>query len=197
MPRPLQFDRDTVLRQALDVFWKKGYDGASVQNLVEATGLNRGSLYNSFGDKATLFAEVMALYFAISPTRVLSDAARADAQDVSARTLIVDFMGALVHRAQTDQDHKGCLFTNTAAGFYGCSDAMAVRLRKSLSDMETVFATVVARGQTQGDISSTSSPRAIAHFLLAAAHGLNVMARAGASSETLENIVGQTLSVLD
>ncbi len=197
MPRPLQFDRDTVLHQALDVFWKKGYHGASIQDLVEATGLNRGSLYNSFGDKAALFAEVMALYFEISPTKALCDAVEEGAHEDGARALLVEFMMALVRRAQADKDHKGCLFTNTAAGFYGCSDAMARHFCQSLAEMEQVFVRVVACAQEQGEITSTSTPRAIAQFFLAAAHGLNVMARAGASAQMLENIAVQSLKALD
>ncbi len=55
MARPREFDRDQVVDRAVDVFWRKGFEATSIRDLVEATGLNRGSLYNTFGDKAGLF----------------------------------------------------------------------------------------------------------------------------------------------
>jgi TetR/AcrR family transcriptional repressor of nem operon len=64
LARPREFDRDVVLETAMDVFWCKGFEGTSIQDLVEATGVNRGSLYGAFGDKETLFAEALDYYLA-------------------------------------------------------------------------------------------------------------------------------------
>ena len=193
MARPQAFERADVLSSALQVFWQKGYDGASVQDLVEATGLNRGSLYNSFGDKADLFAEVMELYKSHSPIKPMIMAA--DDADVS--LLFKDFFQRLVDRAQADPDHKGCLLTNTAAGFYGCSDQMTEWVCESLDSLEALFVRLIERGQEFDDISSSADPLKLARFLIAAAQGLNVMARTGAKAHMLQDIADQTLEALN
>lgn len=193
MARPQLFDRQTVLSQALEVFWQKGYDGASIQDLVDATGLNRGSLYNSFGDKDALFAEVMKLYRSQSPTRAMAVAP--ENADVS--KLFEDFFQALVERSELDLDHKGCLMTNTAAGLYGCSQSMVDWVCESLHGMETLFVGLIERGQEFDDISSTEDPVKLARFLIASAQGINVMARTGADTEALQDIADQTLFMLN
>ncbi len=199
MPRPQQFDRDDVLDRALSVFWRQGYEAASIQDLVDATGLNRGSLYNAFGDKAQLFAEVMERYSASSPVTTLIDAANPENGEngENARTLIRDFFIALVKRAVADKEHKGCLFTNTAAGFYGCSEPMSDWIRSALSGFEDALIILVKRGQQRREISATESPDAIARSLIASAQGLNVMARTGASTDQLKDIAAMALRVLN
>jgi len=197
MSRPQQFERDDVLNKALMVFWQKGFEAASIQDLVDATGLNRGSLYNSFGDKAALFAAVLENYRAVSPSNPLTDAAQNPHDDTNIRTLIVHFFNALVTCALADPDHKGCLLTNTSAGFYGCDDAMATWICKTLDSLEKTFHTLVKRGQACGSISSTAKPRAIARSLVASAQGLNVMARTGAKPQALKDIAAQATRVLD
>jgi len=192
MARPQEFDKDDVLDRATQVFWQKGFDDTSVQDLVEATGLNRGSLYNSFGDKAAFFAAVMDRYRATSPTRILAAAP----DDASPRQVIVDFLDSLVQRARTDIEHKGCLFTNTAAGLYGCNDAMTKWIRDSLVMLEDVLMNVVERGQDRGEISSAHSARSLARFIVAAAQGINVMARVHPDPQVLVDIVDNTLCAL-
>ena len=197
MARPQQFDRDEVLDHALLVFWKKGYESASIQDLVDATGLNRGSLYNSFGDKAELFALVMDRYRANSPAKPLVVAAN-DLENVTdARALIVKFFSDLVERAQKDGDHKGCLLTNTTAGFYGCTDAMTDWVRETLKGLEEALTTLVEHGQISGKITSDAKPNAIARSLVASAQGLNVLARTGAKPQMLEDVATMAVHLLD
>lgn len=197
MARPQEFNRDDVLDRALLVFWRKGFEGASVQELVDATGLNRGSLYNSFGDKAELFAEVMDRYRSSSPFKPLSDAARDPESSTHVRALIVSFFDDLTKRALSDSEQKGCLLTNTSAGFYGCNDTMADWVRETIDGMENALTRLVERGQMCGDITADSNPRAIARSLVASAQGLNVMARGGASAQVLKDIAAQAVRVLD
>ena len=197
MARPQQFDREEVLDQALLVFWKKGFEAASIQELVDATGLNRGSLYNTFGDKAELFAIVMERYRANAPTKPLVDAANNPQGPANTRVLIASFFTALVQRAQKDGDHKGCLLTNTAAGFYGCTDAMTDWVRETLKGLEETLTTLVERGQKRGEIASGAKPSAIARSLVASAQGLNVLARTGAKPQMLEDVAAMAIRMLD
>lgn len=197
MARPQQFERDDVLDKALSVFWKKGFESTSVQDLVDVTGLNRGSIYLAFGDKAELFAEVMEHYTINAPTKPLAEALNDSDSSTNMRTVIVSFFNALVKRARADQDQKGCLLTNTSAGFYGCNDAMTEWVRDAFSRLEDVLCALVKRGQDQGDITCTDKPRAIARSLVASGQGLNVMARSGATPQALKDIAAQAVRVLD
>ena len=193
MARPQEYDTDTVLDNATEVFWKKGFDDASIQDLVDATGLNRGSLYNAFGDKAQLFATVMERYRAAAPTQILIQ----NAEGLSPRQQLGDFFYALVDRAVNDRDHKGCLFTNTAAGLYGCNDAMTALILDSFVALENVFVDVIERGQQNGEITTAQSSRQMARFFVGVAQGLNVMARANPDPDMLSDIVTQSLRTLD
>lgn len=197
MARPQQFDREEVLDQALLVFWKQGFEAASIQDLVDATGLNRGSLYNSFGDKDELFTLVMERYRATAPTKPLVIAANDPEDTANTRVLISTFFDALVERAQNDGDYKGCLLTNTAAGFYGCSDAMADWVRETLQGLEQTLTTLVKRGQVRGDIASEAKASAIARSMVASAQGLNVLARTGASTQMLKDIAAMSVRIMD
>lgn len=197
MARPQQFDTDEVLDHALLVFWKKGYESASIQDLVDATGLNRGSLYNSFGDKAELFALVMDRYRANSPAKPLVVAANDLESVTDARALITKFFSDLVERAQKDGDHKGCLLTNTSAGFYGCTDAMTDWVRETLKGLEEALTTLVKHGQISGEITSDAKPSAIARSLVASAQGLNVLARTGAKPQMLKDVATMAVHLLD
>lgn len=197
MARPQQFEREDVLDKALGVFWLKGFESTSVQDLVDATGLNRGSIYLAFGDKAELFAEVMERYRDNSPTKPLVEALNTPDSGTDIHALIVSFFKALVKRARADQEQKGCLLTNTSAGFYGCNDTMTEWVRDTLSGLEDMLCTLVKRGQKLGDIACTHKPRAIARSLVASAQGLNVMARTGAKPKALKHIAAQAVRVLD
>lgn len=196
MARPQEFDRDEVLDKALLVFWQKGYDGASVQDLVDATGLNRGSLYNAFGDKADLFAEVMERYRAASPAKPLAQAAQNPDDDGNALELIAEFLNALVVRAQSDREHKGCLLTNTSAGHYGCTDSMSAWVRDTFDSLQSTLTVLIKRGQDRGHITPAAEADALACFVVAAAQGLNVMARNNASAAHLQAIADQTVRAL-
>ncbi|MCW8916402.1 MAG: TetR/AcrR family transcriptional regulator [Magnetovibrio sp.] len=192
MARPQKFDTNTVLDQAMAVFWLKGYDDTSIQDLVDATGLNRGSLYNAFGDKAQLFAQVMEHYKANSPARQLVQAP----EGTSPRTLIQDFLTALVLRAQKDPDRKGCLITNTAAGLYGCDEAMNEWICNTLETLENVLTKVIILGQERSEITSERDAQTLARFLVTTAQGINVIASSQVNLDHLSDVVDQVMWTL-
>ena len=71
MARPVEFDEDKVLRKGMEQFWKEGYEASSIQKLLDCTGINRGTLYNSFGDKETFFKSCVDQYGLITEAQIL------------------------------------------------------------------------------------------------------------------------------
>ncbi len=193
MARPREFDRDRVVDRAVEVFWRKGFEAASIQDLVEATGLNRGSLYNTFGDKAGLFAAVLDRYMAGAPTQ--SVVAAADTGPP--RQVIEAFFARLVELGASDTDRRGCLMTNTAAELAGRDEDVRARLAASLQGLEDALFRLIQRGRETGEIAPWRDPRALARFLVASAQGLRVTAKVNRDRAVLETIADITLSSLD
>ncbi len=193
MVRPKEFDQDEALERAMQVFWKKGYDGTSVQDLVDEMGINRGSLYNTFGDKHTLFLAAIDKYCAQIIGDWFTELRRPDAGLDTIRV----FFNGLVHQATGDQGWRGCLMTNTVIEMAPHDDVVAARVAANLKRIETTFHTVLERAQTQGELNPGKDPRALARFLTGHAQGLLVLCKASPSKAVLEDAASVALSVLD
>ena len=193
MGRPAQFNRDTVLDAAMHVFWRRGFEATSIQDLVEATGLNRGSLYNEFADKAGLFRAVMGHYAQSAPSSALLQAAN----DGPPRQTIDTFFKDLIRRARTDADHKGCLITNTATELCALDDHIAAWIGDAVARLEDALTTLIKRGQKDGSISSKRKSRSLARFLLGCAQGMLVLSKVSTGTQPLKDIADNALAALD
>ena len=110
MARPREFEREEVVRKALAVFWRQGYQATSVQDLVGATGLNRGSLYGTFGDKHGLFLEAVEYY----RTNVTAQRLARLEEPGPARDRIATFFKEVIEFSVGEGRLLGCLMTNAA-----------------------------------------------------------------------------------
>ncbi len=194
MARPQEFDRQEVIAKAMDVFWRNGFEATSIQNLVDATKLNRGSLYNAFGDKAGLFAAVMEAYAAAEPAGGL---VRALDDGGPARSAIETFFAALVERGSTDRERRGCLIVNTAAELVSRDPRVAQWMETAARRQEETLTALVERGQTAGEIAPWRDAKALGRFLFAAAQGLIVTGKVDPDPAVLEDIACVALSLLD
>ncbi len=194
MARPQEFDRREVIARAMDVFWRKGFEATSIRDLVTATKLNRGSLYNAFGDKAGLFAAVMEAYAAAEPAGEL---VRTLADGGPARPAIETFFAALVERGRADRERRGCLIVNTAAELVSRDPRVAQWMETAARRQEETLTALVERGQTAGEIAPWRDSRALGRFLFAAAQGLIVTGKVNPDPAVLEDIAATALSLLD
>lgn len=193
MARPRKFDPDDLLEHATQAFWAKGYKGTSIQDLVDATGVNRGSLYNTFGDKAGLFAAVMERYAERSAAQGLIEAAR----DGPPRKTIRLFFKNLHKRAKHDALNRGCLMTNTAAELANRDEHIAWWMRDNLGALEDAFTLIIRRGQKKGEINPAKKARPLARFLVGVTQGILVIAKANPDPEIIRDIVKNALGSLD
>ena len=109
MARYKEFDPDDVLDKAMDVFWSQGFEATSIQDLVNAMGINRGSIYDTFGNKIRLFNLALSRYQIDAPSQKLLN----NADTGNPRKEIEDFFNGLLNRYGCSEEKRGCLITNS------------------------------------------------------------------------------------
>lgn len=192
MARPREFEPEEAVTKAMNVFWRKGYTGTSVQDLVEQTGVNRASLYAVFRDKHSLFLRVLARYCRdVVPGR-MGILEHPDASLPQIRAYFEAVTGDLA----CQRDHRGCLMVNSAIELAPRDPEVARRVRAHLGRLERAFASALHRAAARGQIADRRSIPAYARFLVGTAQGLMVVGKASPSSQLLRDIVERTLQAL-
>ena len=178
MARQKTFRRDDVVDRAIDVFMAKGYEGSTVSDLVGATGLHPGSLYNAFGSKQGLYRAALKRFDDMSPfNQLLSMADTAPPRDSIKRIL------QSVAEPDTEGNGvAGCLITYAAAEVDGSEPEITESLHRSFQHMEDRLCRYIERGQECGDFRSTQHPRELAQFLLSTIQGIQVMSKVNSST---------------
>jgi TetR/AcrR family transcriptional repressor of nem operon len=193
MARPIGFDREQALDRAMGVFWSKGYEATSIEELVTRMGIQRGSLYGTFGDKRSLFLSALERYQRVV-TRELFEALEAPGSGLEA---IRRFFRLRVERALDRRRPRGCLVTNSAVELSGRDRGAAAKVGGSLVKMEAAFRGALERARAAGELPRTRDVRALARFLTSSAQGLSVMAKAFPERAILEDVVAVVLAALE
>ncbi|MFE6686280.1 TetR/AcrR family transcriptional regulator [Streptomyces sp. NPDC057743] len=188
MGRTKAFDPDATLRAALDLFWRKGYEATSMQDLVDHLGINRGSIYATYGSKHELYLRALDRY--------CEDAGSSGTHQLSQPGPVLPALRAFLHScALEDPERKGCLVTNTAVELLP-GDAQAERLVESgLAGLETLLTSVLVRARSQGELSADKDPRALARFLVTFIQGLRVISKTQ-DQRRLRDALDQALTLL-
>jgi AcrR family transcriptional regulator len=192
--RPRTFDPDTALRQALDVFWQRGYEGTSLSDLAQAMGIASASIYACFGSKEELFRKVMALYGATSgePPR------RALREEPTARAAIHAMLRATADQVTGEDTPHYCMLVLAAPT--GAVENHAVRefLADRRRDQRTTIRDRLARGVTDGDLTAPAAGLdAVARYYTTVVQGLSVQARDGATRAELETVITCAMAAWD
>ncbi|MEV8316674.1 TetR/AcrR family transcriptional regulator [Streptomyces sp. NPDC059900] len=197
MARPRTFDEERALDAAMRAFWANGYEATSTQDLCEATGLGRSSIYNTFSSKHELFQRALARYIdAMTAVQVeiLEDAERPPRERLRALLAhIVDSEFA----CREDEQSIGCLTVNTTVELAGRDPESAELLARDLAARLAALSSVIRAGQSGGDIVSTRDAGDLARFLNAVVGGMRISAQGGADRATLTAIAETALDSLD
>jgi len=182
--RPKAFDPDEVLDRAVDLFWRRGYEATSVQDLVDHLGISRVSLYATFGDKHTLYLLALDRYEERNAAGLPEDCDALEAIE------------ALFRAAADDPERRGCLMVNTATELATLDAEAGAKVTAALRRAEDTFRAALERARAAGDLPLDRDPVALARFLTLAYQGVRVMAKAGAPQQSLDDAVTVTLTTL-
>ncbi len=192
MPRITEFDKEKVLKSAMYVFWEKGYNGTSMQDLVDATGLNRSSIYNSFGSKLALYQTTLSYYQKESGGMFRKALVEAGNPLEAIQLIFEGFLPEILG----DEKDKGCFVMN-------CKSEMGNQdrdLKKWLLDAQehtlSTFQDLIRDGQEQGIINKKQDCRSYAYFVFNAFQGFRMTGILIKDKNVLQQIIDNTLKVL-
>ncbi|MEE1756138.1 TetR/AcrR family transcriptional regulator [Streptomyces sp. SP18CS02] len=196
MARPRLFDEERALDAAMRAFWAHGYDATSTQDLCEATGLGRSSIYNTFSSKQDLFRRSLTRYMDMmtgAQLALLADEGRPAVERIRAlfAKVVEDDL------AQRGNGRSpGCLTVNTTVELAGRDPDIASALDRDLARRLDAFRAVIESARRDGDITSGQDADSLARFLNAVIGGMRVSAQGGADRAALEAIAATAMEAL-
>ncbi|OAR24590.1 transcriptional regulator [Streptomyces sp. ERV7] len=190
MGRPRQFDERQAVAAACQAFWAKGYEATSTQDLCEATGLGRSSIYNTFTSKDHLFRRALGHYIDTMTARqiaILEEEGGSGLERIRALFAML-LEGELENRRLGRA--IGCFTVNTLTEPVAETDPEVARLlAKDLERRLDAFRAVIARGQRDGSVRSSRDPAGLAWYLTSVIAGMRIASQAGADRSALEQIM--------
>lgn len=190
MARKREFDETEAIKQAMELFWVQGYEKTSMEELVNSMGVHRNSIYNTFGNKHTLFIKVLEYYKTTIGQQLL--------QSIENENTAMGKIKALFDYAWSNnlEQAKGCLIVNTGVELSPHDKAIAEIVQSSFFETEKAIYHLVQMGQERGEFSSTLELGATTQFIHNALIGIRVQLKTTDDKEKLKAIRDMTLSVL-
>ena len=193
MGRPKQFDPDEAMQEAMEAFWERGYAATSVNDLLEEMGLNRGSLYGTFGDKKQLFLAALEKYY----EQRVEDFHRLLDEPASAKAAIRNLFEFIAHDCIADTGRRGCLAAKAAMELAPHDKDVASWLKRCHRRYVKMVAAVIQRGQEAEEIPRTLDPEPAARFLLNNIAGMRLLGTTSPTVSELHEVVELALKVLE
>ena len=193
MPRVKLFNENDVLERAMDIFWKKGYHATSVQDLVNYLGINRASLYDTFGGKKELFDKVFLLYRETNSAGLKQFLFSQDDIKLGLRKLLIK----AIEQSKSDIDNKGCFVVNTTIEFIPNDSEMVQVLQDNKAKFERIFYDYLLLGVEKKQISKRKNLKVIASLIYTFYSGLRVVTKVNFNKKQFIESVDALLTVLD
>jgi len=192
MARTKDFDEGEVLNRAVCLFWQKGYNGTSMEDLVKTLKISRSSLYDTYADKRSLYLKALAYYQESGGAR-LTDVLTSTKP---AKVKIKELLHLVTNDLLNDKQHKGCFMVNAEVEVAPHDEKVKEIVRKNEEHIEETFRQVIQAGQKSGEITDRQDARALARFLLNTVKGIRVSAKSTTDKTMFNDIIKTALSVL-
>jgi len=193
MARPREFDPSTALDQAMQLFWSKGYEATSLDDLCDATGLSRSSLYAAYGDKRALLLRSLRHYMDRGSARI----GKALSRPVPIREALADLLAEFIDAIEAGPGRRGCFIGNCAAELARHDREAMASVRAALERNRGYFQAALKAAQDRGEISAKADIAALARFLTASIQGLRLVGKADPDRAALEDVAAVMLGCLD
>ena len=187
--RPREFDTDAVLAAASKVFWRQGFHATSVEDLCNATGVLRGSLYGVFGDKHGIMMAALD-HYAENAVNGLVERLNANVPPETA------LRNALLHHTRVTSTLTGCFITNSTLELQPKDEALRAKIQSIQRRVVTLLAAAVIRGQAAGVFNGDLDEKAVADFLLCVTQGLRVLGKCKRKEDDLKAVVDIAMRAL-
>jgi len=193
LARSKEFDTNLVLHKAMEVFGHYGYEGTSLQLLLEGLGIARQSLYDTYGTKRDLFIKAVSHYVNEKSTNVVDYLEQTN----PVKKAISDIFSVIVETLNDEQRRRECFILNSAIDQIPHDPEIAELFKQDKIRLENALYEALLRGQEQGEFSPQQDLRALAQYLYHARYALTQAAKFTEDSNVIEQITTVTLSVFD
>jgi AcrR family transcriptional regulator len=189
--RPREFDADKALDRALKVFWRKGYQGATLPDLTKAMGINRPSLYAAFGNKESLFRKAIDRYLAGPASHVASALG-----EPTARAVVERFLLCSIDMATDPRYPRGCFMVQGALACGDAAECLRREMARQRAAAQTALRERFVRAIREEDLSAGTNPADLARYVATITQGIAVQAAGGATRAELRRIADMALGSL-
>lgn len=191
--RPRNFDENAVLDRALEVFWQRGFQSASLSELTDVMGLNKPSLYAAFGDKEALYLKTLQRYI----TREIARHAQILDDEMDGRAAVAAFLRSMAAMLTDPTLPGGCFIINGTAdcGSPGTPANIELALRNALQSGEEKLRTRLLRAQREGHLPTDVKAADVAAVFSSLLAGLAVLAKGGAKRAKLNTIIAAAMAI--
>jgi TetR/AcrR family transcriptional regulator, transcriptional repressor for nem operon len=192
MARAKEFDPERALVKAMRVFWRRGYENASTETLMREMGIAKQSLYDTFGDKRSLYLKALAYYRDQTNSRMR----RMFEATASVKEGFAKLLFSLASETR-EQHARGCLLLSANLQRDTSDAVIAEFLQDNQERVEAIFVEALRRAQRQGELSRKRDPVALGRFFVATIQGMRAIARIKSDRKALEQVVRIALAALD
>ena len=190
MARSKEFNEEEALDKAMEIFWKQGYEKTSIQDLVDQMGIHRRSLYDTFGDKHSLFVQTLERYESLVAAQIRK-------QITEEMTTVESIRKIFELAVYSDSTYpKGCLMVNTAVELSLLDDEVSQRIKTAFKQTENLIADLLIRGQARGEVASSFDINELARYIHNALIGVRVLVKITEDPKEFDSTIDLTLSIL-
>ncbi len=193
MARPVEFDENKVLNSAMEQFWREGYEASSVQKLLDCTGINRGTLYNSFGHKDTFFKSCVDQYNKLLDKHIANSLKN---EKLNPWDAISGFFDEIIVNVSNKQRSLGCLLVNSLCESINYDREMRKVVRASLASIRKPLTARLTEAKKKGKLKKGVSAEFAADVLMNTLHGIRVNSRDGKNAKQLRELSKYTINTL-